>query len=58
MGRNYYKRHVNSLQPGICHTQPSPKVRALKKSAVQVLSFGEDLGEAKRNARVENYVER
>jgi hypothetical protein len=32
-----------------CHfrlTQPSPKERALKMSAVKVLSFGEDLGEA------------
>jgi hypothetical protein len=28
-------------------TQPSPKERTLKKSAVQVLSFGEDLGEAR-----------
>ncbi|MDP9046719.1 MAG: pectinesterase family protein [Bacteroidota bacterium] len=27
-------------------TQPSPRERALKKSEVQVLSFGEDLGEA------------
>jgi len=27
---------------------PSPKERAFKKSAVQVLSFGEDLGEAKQ----------
>jgi hypothetical protein len=29
-------------------TQPSPKERALKKCEVKVLSFGEDLGEAKK----------
>jgi len=28
-------------------TLPSPKERVLKKSEVKVLSFGEDLGEAK-----------
>jgi hypothetical protein len=30
-----------------CFTLPSPKKRVLKKSEVKVLSFGEDLGEAK-----------
>jgi hypothetical protein len=30
-----------------CLTLPSPKERILKKSEVKVLSFGEDLGEAK-----------
>jgi len=29
-------------------TLPSPKERVVKKSEVKVLSFGEDLGEAKR----------
>jgi hypothetical protein len=29
-------------------TLPSPKERVLTKSEVKVLSFGEDLGEAKR----------
>jgi len=33
-------------RPG-CLTLPSPKERVLKKSEVKVLSFGEDLGEAK-----------
>jgi hypothetical protein len=32
----------------LCLTLPSPKERVLKKSEVKVLSFGEDLGEAKR----------
>jgi hypothetical protein len=30
-----------------CLILPSPKERVLKKSEVKVLSFGEDLGEAK-----------
>jgi len=30
-----------------CLTLPSPKERVLLKSEVKVLSFGEDLGEAK-----------
>jgi len=39
-----YKRQL----PAFRLTLPSPKERVLKKSEVKVLSFGEDLGEAKR----------
>jgi hypothetical protein len=49
----YFKGKSKLIVPTniLCLTLPSPKERVLKKSEVKVLSFGEDLGEAKLPVR-------
>jgi hypothetical protein len=42
--------YLRDSQTFRCLTLPSPTERVLKKADVKVLSFGEDLGEAKRQA--------